>query len=96
MAKPRVKIPLLVFMSEIKNDLSLKKSNFLFLFCLKVGSCPNDDDSVKNTYIFCYLVFKNFYFPHLLLPRKPSDYAEKCCFSFINFLCTNDVLEFLF
>ena len=29
-AKPRVKIPLLVFMSEIKNNLSLKKSNFLF------------------------------------------------------------------
>ena len=28
---PRVKIPLLVFMSEIKIDLTLKKSNFLFL-----------------------------------------------------------------
>ena len=28
---------LLVFMSEIKNDLSLKKSNFLFLFCLKIA-----------------------------------------------------------
>ena len=38
-AKPRVKIPLLVFMCEIKNDLSLKKSNFLFLFCLK--NCNN-------------------------------------------------------
>ena len=39
-AKPRVKIPLLVFMSEIKNDLSLKKSNFLFFFfffCLKIA-----------------------------------------------------------
>ena len=36
-AKPRVKILLLVFMSEIKNDLSLKKSNFLFLFCLKIA-----------------------------------------------------------
>ena len=32
-----VTIPLLVFMSEIKNDLSLKKSNFLFLFYLKVA-----------------------------------------------------------
>ena len=32
------RIPLLVFMSEIKNDLSLKKSNFLFLFfCLKIA-----------------------------------------------------------
>ena len=30
-------IPLLVFMSEIKNDLLLKKSNFLFLFCLKIA-----------------------------------------------------------
>ena len=30
-------IPLLVFMSEIKNDLSLKKSYFLFLFCLKIA-----------------------------------------------------------
>ena len=33
----RVKIPLLVFMSEKKNNLSLKKSNFLFLFCLKIS-----------------------------------------------------------
>ena len=33
-AKPWVKILLLVFMSEIKNNLLLKKSNFLFLFCL--------------------------------------------------------------
>ena len=30
--EPRVKILLLVFMSEIKNDLSLKKSKILFLF----------------------------------------------------------------
>ena len=27
----------LVFMSEIKNDLSLKKSKFLFLLCLKIA-----------------------------------------------------------
>ena len=33
--EPRVKIPLLVFMSEIKIDLTLKKSNFLFLLCVK-------------------------------------------------------------
>ena len=31
MAKPRVKIPLLVFMSEIKNDLSIS-------FLLKIGN----------------------------------------------------------
>ena len=32
-----VKILLLVFMSEIKNDLTLKKSNFLFLLCFKIA-----------------------------------------------------------
>ena len=30
-----MKILLLVFMSEIKIDLTLKKSNFLFLLCFK-------------------------------------------------------------
>ena len=32
-----MKILLLVFMSEIKIDLTLKKSNFLFLLCLKIA-----------------------------------------------------------
>ena len=32
-----MKILLLVFMSEIKIDLRLKKSNFLFLFCFKIA-----------------------------------------------------------
>ena len=32
-----MKIPLLVFMSEIKIDLTLKKSNFLFLLCFKIA-----------------------------------------------------------
>ena len=32
-----MKILLLVFMSEIKIDLTLKKSNFLFLLCFKVA-----------------------------------------------------------
>ena len=32
-----MKILLLVFMSEIKNDLTLKKSNFLFLLCFKIA-----------------------------------------------------------
>ena len=32
-----MKIPLLVFMSEIKIDFTLKKSNFLFLFCFKIA-----------------------------------------------------------
>ena len=32
-----MKIPLLLFMSEIKIDLTLKKSNFLFLLCFKIA-----------------------------------------------------------
>ena len=32
-----MKIPLLVFMSEIKINLTLKKSNFLFLLCFKAA-----------------------------------------------------------
>ena len=32
-----MKIPLLVFMSEIKFDLTLKKSNCLFLLCFKIA-----------------------------------------------------------
>ena len=32
-----MKIPLLVFMSEIKIDLTLKKSNFLFLLYFKIA-----------------------------------------------------------
>ena len=32
-----MKILLLLFMSEIKIDLTLKKSNFLFLLCLKIA-----------------------------------------------------------
>ena len=32
-----MKIPLLVCISEIKSDLTLKKSNFLFLLCFKIA-----------------------------------------------------------
>ena len=32
-----MKILLLVFMSEIKIDLTLKKSNFLFLLCFEIA-----------------------------------------------------------
>ena len=32
-----MEIPLLVFMSEIKIDLTLKKSNFLFLLCFNIA-----------------------------------------------------------
>ena len=33
-----MKIPLLVFMSEIKIVLTLKKLNFLFLLCFKIAN----------------------------------------------------------
>ena len=36
-AKPRVKIPLLVFMSEIKKRSYTEISNFLFLLCFKIA-----------------------------------------------------------
>ena len=32
-----MKIPLLMFISEIKIDLTLKKSNFLFRLCFKIA-----------------------------------------------------------
>ena len=37
-----MKIPLLVFMSDIKIDLTLKKSNFLFLLCFKIAKIKLD------------------------------------------------------
>ena len=44
-----MKIQLLVFISEIKIDLTLKKSNFLFLLCFKIAKikllqCVNNHD----------------------------------------------------
>ena len=38
---------------------------------LKVGSCPNDGDLVKNTFAFFCVTFKKLYFLNLLLPRTP-------------------------
>ena len=35
--KARSKIPLLVFMSEIKSNDTLNQSNFLFLLCFKIA-----------------------------------------------------------
>ena len=59
--------------------------------CLKVGSCPTNEDSVKKIclsffFSFFCIAFKNFFFLNLLLSRKPSDYAENCHISFIYFL----------
>ena len=61
-----MKIPLLVFMSEIKIDLTLKKSNFLFLLCLKIE---------KNKFILMrqpsqqrYSFFSSHFTLNLMLP----------------------------
>ena len=61
-----MKIPLLVFMSEIKIDLTLKKSNFLFLLCFKIA---------KNKFILIpqplqqrYSFFSSHFTLNLMLP----------------------------
>ena len=61
-----MKIPLSVFMSEIKIDLTMKKSNFLFLFCFKIA---------KNKFILMrqpsqqrYSFFSSHFALHLMLP----------------------------
>ena len=61
-----MKILLLVFMSEIKIDLTLKKSNFLFLLCFKIA---------KNKFILMcqpskqrYSFFSSHFTLHLMLP----------------------------
>ena len=49
-----MKIPLLVFISEIKIDLTLRRSNFLFLLCFKVAKikCLLRQPS-QQRYSFC-------------------------------------------
>ena len=50
-----MKILLLVFMSEIKIDLTLKKSNFLFLLCFKsaiIKFIPKRQQSRRETASF--------------------------------------------
>ena len=61
-----MKIPLLVFMSEIKIDPTLKKSNFLFLLCFKIA---------KNKFILMpqssqqrYSFFSSHFTLNLMLP----------------------------
>ena len=60
---------------------------------LKVGSCPDVDNFVKNFFVLFCVVFKHFYFLNLFLPRKSQDFAENLYFFclFISF-----VLEFRF
>ena len=55
---------------------------------LKVGSCPNDDNSV---HLFCsifYVVFKYILFAESVVAKKtPQDFAENLHFLFVYFLC---------
>ena len=62
-----MKIPLLVFMSEIKIDLTLKKSNFLFL-CFKITIIkfiPMHRQSRKKNRFF-----SSRFTPNLMLPAS--------------------------
>ena len=51
-----------MFMSEIKNDLTLKKSNFIFLLCLKIAAiqfifqCARSQDR-DTTFFLAVVVF---------------------------------------
>ena len=62
-----MKISILVFMSEIKNDLSLKKSNFLFLLCFKIAIIKfipmRRQSRQRNSF------FSNRFTPNLMLPE---------------------------
>ena len=57
-----MKIQLLVFMSEIKIDLTLKKSNFLFLLCFKVAKiklfqcASNHDREIASFLVVLYQI----------------------------------------
>ena len=69
-AEPRVKILLLVFMSEIKIDLTLKKSNFLFLLCFKIAIIkfvPMHQHSRQRNSFFSSRFTSNLMLPACLL-----------------------------
>ena len=65
-----MKILLLVFMSEIKIDLILKKSNFLFLLCFKIAIkefIPMPQQSrQRNSFFSCHFT-SNLMLPVCLL-----------------------------
>ena len=58
-----------------------------FFTVLKVGSYPNDDNSVQIIFVLFCVVFQQWYFLTLLLPRKQQDFAENSRFSFAYILC---------
>ena len=65
-----MKIPLLVFMSEIKIDLTLKRSNFLFLLCFKIVKIkfiPMHQQSRQRKSFFLSRFTSNLMLPACLL-----------------------------
>ena len=65
-----MKILLLVFMSEIKIDLTLKKSNFLFLLCFKIAITkfiPMRQQSRQRNSFFASRFTSNLMLPACLL-----------------------------
>ena len=65
-----MKILLLVFMSEIKIDLTLKKSNFLFLLCFKIALIkfiPMRQQSRQRNSFFSSRLTPNLMLPACLL-----------------------------
>ena len=65
-----MKIPLLESMSEIKIDLTLKKSNFLFLLCFKIAKIkfiPMRQQSRQRNSFFSSHSTSNFMLPACLL-----------------------------
>ena len=69
-----MKILLLVFMSEIKIDLTQKKSNFLFLLCFKIviiKFIPMRQNSRQRNRFFSSRFTSNLMLPACLLGMIP-------------------------
>ena len=65
-----MKIPLFVFRSETKIDLTLKKSNFLFLLCFKIAKnkfIPTRPQSRHRNNFFSSRFTSNMMLPACLL-----------------------------
>ena len=65
-----MKILLLVFMSEMKIDLTLKKSNFLYLLCFKIAIIkfiPMRQHSRQRNIFFSSRFTSNWMLPACLL-----------------------------
>ena len=71
-----MKILLLVFMSEIKIDLTLKKSNFLFLSCFKIAIIKfipmRQQSRQRNSF------FSSRFTSNLMLPARFTGYDTGC------------------